>query len=673
MKYSEILAWAVGALCVLGAVQGKAAAPRDMMADTWVATDALGRHMPEPDTLANRLGLDRTVGIFYITWHDADLYNSPAGYRDVESTLAADPQARFTDRTGLWSAPSHMGSYHWGEPEYGYFLSDDEYVMRKDMSMLADAGIDVIILDVTNAACYWKEWDMLFEVMENMAEEGNSVPKVCFWTFNGAPIICAQQIYERYYQPGLHRDLWFYWEGKPLMLCNLAPSLDANGGGSSNPNPHYDPEAATDPDNPHYGDPEYASQFYTDYTRAVKDFFTLRNMWWGYNYWAGKPYAGTEGNWCFGYEMNDPQVGGRPAEKRAATRNGHPEQMAVTAGQHPISFTGKCWRVEGGEPQLNDRDLVERAYVPWLGKEVDHPEAYGIYFQDRWDEALSVDPDFIYLNDWNEWTAGKYHTGAFPDGKPNGPDSFLGRTENTFYFVDQYNAEFNRTIQPAKGICGDNYYMQMAQNIRRYKGARPVPVHTGISRMKVDGSFADWEPVVSYYFDTRGDIAHRDHNGYAGHHYVDNSGRNDIVEVKVAVGKKDIFFYAQTDSCLTPSSDPNWMLLLIDADTDISTGWNGYDFIVNRSVNQDGTTTLCRYDSASADWIPVADVPYAVAGRELELRLPRKLIGMDSDAVTFDFKWSDNPADLAAPVSLFTTGDAAPNRRFNYRYKWRKK
>ena len=647
------------------------AAMRDMMADTWVATDAVGRRMPEADTIAGRRGLDRTVGIFYITWHDAGLYDSPEAYRDVTTTLDADPQARITDCTGLWSPPSNMGSYHWGEPETGYFLSDDPYVMRRDMSMLADAGVDVIILDVTNGVCYWKEWDKLFEVMEEMKGAGNPVPKICFWTFNGYPLTCAQQIYERYYKPGLYRDLWFYWDGKPLLLCNMSPQLDANGEGVHNPNPHYDPTAATDPSHPRFGDPELTEEFYTDYTDSVKDFFTLRNMWWGYDSWGGKPYAGTEDNWCFGYEMNDPAVSGRPAAGRAATHCGQPEQMAVTAGQHPLSLTGKCWRIDGGEPPLNDRDMVERAYVPWLGREVEHPEAYGIYFQDRWEEALSVDPKFIYINDWNEWTAGKYRTGKFPDGKPNGPDRFMGRTDNTFYFVDQYNAEFNRTIQPAKGIWGDNYYMQMVQNIRRYKGAREVPSHKGVNRkMKTDGDFGDWAEIVSYYFDTRGDVDHRDHNGYAGRHYTDTSGRNDIVEAKVAVGKKNIYFYARTDSALTEPTDSGWMLLLLDTDCDSATGWNGYDFIVNRGVKEDGTTTLMRYDNNVSEWVTVAEVPYSVEGSELELKIPRRLVGLTSDALTFDFKWADNPQSLSDFTIFCTTGDTAPNRRFNYRYRW---
>lgn len=650
-----------------------AASARDIMSDTWVATDALGRSMPDPDSMSKRDDKKRTVGIFYITWHDESLYDSPRDYRNVDETLQADTMARFTDRTGLWNSPNRMGSWHWGEPENGYFLSNDRWVIQKDISMLSDAGVDVLILDVTNGVCYWEQWDILFDVMAAMKEKDNEVPQICFWAFNGHPMTCAQQIYERYYKTGQHKDLWFYWDGKPLFLCNMNPTLDANGAGNGNPNPNYDPAAASDPANPHYGDSDYADEFYKDYSKEVKDFFTLRNMWWGYNEWGGKPYAGTEDNWCFGYEMSDTSVSRRSPAKRAATHKGRFEQMAVTAGQHPISMTGKCWRIESGEPALNCYDMVDSAYVPWLGKTVKNPEAYGIYFQDRWDEALSVDPDFIYLNDWNEWTAGKYAVNRTPDGKPNGPDSFLGRKDNTFYFVDQYNAEFNRTIQPAKGVCADNYYMQMAQNIRRYKGARQVPQLAGIKNMKINGKFDKWAGVPSYFLDTRGDIMHRDHNGYAGHHYTNTSGRNDIVESKVAVGKKDIAFYVQCDSDITPYTDPNWMLLLIDADNDPATGWHGYDFIVNRRVDDARHSTLERYDAATGQWLPAGRIEYSVQGKELELAIPRKALGLGGDSLTFDFKWADNPESLTDPISLCTHGDTAPNRRFNYRCRWSKK
>ena len=30
----------------------------------------------------------------------------------------------------------------------------------------------------------------------------------------------ADSIYRDLYQPGLFRDLWFPWQGKPLMICD---------------------------------------------------------------------------------------------------------------------------------------------------------------------------------------------------------------------------------------------------------------------------------------------------------------------------------------------------------------------------------------------------------------------------------------------------------------------
>ena len=57
----------------------------------------------------------------------------------------------------------------------------------------------------------------------------------------------------------------------------------------------------------------------------------------------------------------------------------------------------------------------------------------------------------------------------------------------------------------------------------------------------------------------------------------------------------------------------------------------------------------------------------------LELAVPRKLLGLKGDAFSFDFHWCDNPIDLKDPISLCTSGDSAPNRRFNYRCIWKKK
>ena len=488
-------------------------------------------------------------------------------------------------------------------------------------------------MDVTNGVRYWEEWDILFSTMMKMRQEGNKTPQFAFWSYNNNPVEVVKELYERYYLQEKYKDLWFYWNGRPLLLYNADPSFDANGS--------YDVTAA-------------------DYPQEIFEYFTLRNMWWGRDNWNGRNWLGQEDCWNFGYDIHEPSIMNLPPEKLAGMHNGKVEQMAVTAAQHPCTTVGKSWSRANRQPELDEKDMPGKAYVPWLGKTVEDPTGYGIYFQERWEDALQVDPEFIYLNDWNEWIAGKF----------GWDDPWLGRHSN-FWFVDQYNAEFNRTIQPMKGGYTDNFYMQMAQNIRRYKGVRPIPENRGTKRIAIDGSFADWDKVEVEYRDTRGDVTVRDAKGYAGLHYTDNTGRNDIHDSKVAVTKDgEVCFYVKAGKVITSHTDSNWMLLLIDSDQNTDTGWYGYDILVNKNVIDEGKTEVMRF--ADGEWAAVATVPYAVNGNEMELSIPADLLGVAGRSAGFDFKWADNPQELKDPISLCLHGDTAPNRRFNYRFIWKK-
>lgn len=330
---------------VAGSERADTASFRDIYPDTWVATDAVGRTMPtEEEVGLPKNDQRRVVGIFYITWHTQGLHNLKSPYTaDVTKILEQDPSARLDAHHPLWKE----GSYHWGEPEMGYFLSQDEWVIRKDVSMLADAGVDVMIMDVTNAVRYWDEWDVIFRTMQRMKAEGNKVPKFCFWAFNGPVITVVQDLYDRIYKPGLYSDLWFEWDGKPLLLYNSRPGIDAAESSNPNTNPHYDPDAVTNPANPHYGDPDYTEKVYKDYTSEVKDFFTLRTMWWGYYEWGGERFVGTEDNWSFGYNMADPKVAALKPEELLSTHNGRREQAAVTPAQHPMTMAGPIRSASG--------------------------------------------------------------------------------------------------------------------------------------------------------------------------------------------------------------------------------------------------------------------------------------------------------------------------------------
>ncbi|MBQ4127907.1 MAG: hypothetical protein IJD72_08060 [Alistipes sp.] len=643
---------------------------RDLYSDTWVATDAIGRTMPTNEQTGDvKQDKRRVVGIFYITWHTQNFHSVPSPYTgDITKILQQSPEARNDSNHPAWKRyDPHM--YHYAEPEMGYFLSQDEWVIRKDISMLTDAGVDVMIMDVTNAVRYWDEWEVTFKTMQKMKAEGNPVPKFCFWAFNGPVITVVQELYDRIYKENKYPDLWFYWDGKPLLLYNSDPHHNASGGWVDNPNPNYSEDIANNPNDPNHNNPYYTQKSLTDYTNEIKEFFTLRTMWWGYYEWAGKRFIGTEDNWSFGYSLADERIQNMTPEELMSTHNGKHEQAAVTPAQHPVTMTqnpmgvGKSWTRRYGQPELNEYDMPEVGYIPYLDKTVDNPTHYGAYFQESWDYALKGDPEFLYINDWNEWTAMKFELGP--------GSQWLGRI-NPFHFVDQYNMEFNRGIQPMKGGYTDNYYMQMAQNIRRYKGSRPIPEHTGYSECKIDGRFADWKNNTIEYRDTQGDIFHRDAKGYGGLNYINTSGRNDITTAKAAVGKQAISFYVETSNNITPHTDKNWMLLLIDADNNSSTGWYGYDFIVNQDVKDKHTTTLKQYDNEKKEWNYVADIAMCYSDNRLELSISRQHLNIMGDKLTLDFKWADNPDELSDPISLCLNGDTAPNRRFNYRLIWNK-
>jgi hypothetical protein len=69
--------------------------------------------------------------------------------------------------------------------------------------------------------------------------------------------------------------------------------------------------------------------------------------------------------------------------------------------------------------------------------------------------------------------------------------------------------------------------------------------------------------------------------------------------------------------------------------------------------------------------VEVAELKMNLAANELELSVPRQLLGLTGDQFIFDFKWSDNPESLKDPISCCINGDTAPNRRFNYRFIWK--
>jgi hypothetical protein len=167
----------------------------------------------------------------------------------------------------------------------------------------------------------------------------------------------------------------------------------------------------------------------------------------------------------------------------------------------------------------------------------------------------------------------------------------------------------------------DNYYYQLVDYVRRYKGVRSLtPVKP--SPIVIDGNFDEWTPVLPSFQKDPGTPVWRDFrgSGKAGP-YVNHTGRNDIVEAKVSYNEDNVYFYVRTNNFTSNYTDPNWMLLFLNVDANYTSGWLGYDFVINRAVRSSQQTSLERNNGGNAyAWTKVADISYVRRGKELELR-----------------------------------------------------
>jgi len=583
----------IGALVVLGLVCGAVMTPRaDAQINPgvpWPATDELGRSLPDAGAVGPPKH-GRFVGIFYFLWHDNRGGKSPNwdGPYDVSRILATDPDALKKPDSPLWG-PIGM-SHYWGEPLYGYYLSMDPWVLRRHAELLSDAGVDTLIFDTTNAVTYTPVFMELCRVFSQIRQEGGRTPQIAFMV-NTEAGKTAQKIYDELYKPGLYRDLWFIWDGKPLMIC----------------------------------DPAEASP-------ELKQFFTLRKAHWPFEM-VNTPYA-------WHWEAAYPQPYGYTDDPNK------PEQVNVSVAQNLRVSDGKVTNMSNG-------DARGRSFHD--GHEDTTPGAvlHGYNFQEQWKRAFELHPPFVMVTGWNEWIAGRW-------GKPDGP----------IVFVDQFTEEYSRDIEPMKGGHGDNYYWQLVANIRRYKGAPALPKASAPKTIRIAASFNQWQKVEPAYVAHFGNTLPRDFDGAGGTHYTNNTGRNEFALLKVARDKTNVYFYARTRKPITPHTDPNWMWLLIDVDQNHATGWEGYDFIVNRQVQSDGRTWLEK-NVGGWNWRRVAPVSYRVKGNEIQIAIPRRALGLKlgTSALALDFKWVDNcqhPGDI---MDFYLSGDVAPIARFSYRYK----
>ena len=615
-----------------GLLTGKAEA-RSAEPEQYGGIDGLGRIITDSGDTA-RPKKTRYVGMFFWDWHS---FFSSQPAMNITRIISEHPEAANDFSHEAWGKRESGAPYFWNEPIYGYYSSLDEYVLRKQAELLADAGVDVLFFDCTNGTnTFMSEYKVIVRVFEAAREQGVNVPKLAFMLninpntlYDNNPNE-LRQIYRQIYKKDIGKDLWFYWEGKPLVL-SPADCLD----------PEKDNEILD----------------YFTFRRSDDSFFTADtdigdNIWGWLSVYPQTRYGvrpdGSVEEMAVGVAQNANEFGmkGSADQKYGLTAMNDPRGTvhgrAFTEGNYSYTY-----KTDGGNVMVSGdtKDAL----------------LYGLNFQQQWDRAIEIDPDIVFITGWNEWIAGRWEEWG-------GGDAI---TRNAF--PDEYTDEFSRDIEPSKGILKDYYYYQLVTNIRRYKGAAETKLYPEKHTIDIAGALSQWDAAEAEYIHYSGNTLARKYSGYRGIKFDSDTMRNDIVSAKVAYDDDNIFFLVKTAEKLTASDGNAWMRLLIRTRSGGDT-WEGFDFIVNRTspgapdASGLGNAVLER-STGGWNWEKVGGIRYRADNDTLQLEIPRSLLGFANKAIDLEFKWSDNMQTDGDIMDFYLSGDVAPGGRFTFLFR----
>ncbi len=604
-----------------------------ILPDTWAAVDGLGRTVSSYSEVGDTRN-NKAVGMFFWNWHD---YWSGVKPMNITEILKEHPEARNDYDHPAWNQEQPLAPYFWNEPIWGYYKTSDPYVIRKQAELLADAGVDVIFFDLTNGDLTFKSsYLAIYKEFLKAKEDGVNVPQICFFlnpylsaADNEAMKKQLTEIYNTIYTDTQYKDLWFYWDGKPLMV------------GYENLLSKNDPTE-----------------------KAMLDFFTFRKPAQGG--YCQEDTKEQQWGWCNCY----------PQARLGLREDGSCEQMCVSIAQnYDKTYDGKDF--SKGLIAMNDylnraqgRGYAKGNYsyqytyaneIITVNKDTKDAYLYGLNIQQQWDYAIACNPDFIFVTGWNEWTAQRR-------------DTWQG-TENGF--PDNFSDEYSRDIEPSKGILKDHYYYQLVENIRRFKGARKPEAATADKNVgktiDINSSEDQWADVALSYDHYTGSTQDRRYMGYLGVSHKYATMRNDIVTSKVAYDQAFVYFMVETKDDIV--SGDGWMRLLIDTDpTGVTANWEGFEYILNR-VSPTGSDAVIEKSTGGWNFEQVGTAKFSVKGKRLQIAVPRNALELtDSTRLSFNFKWADNTLDKDTKkdsgdiLDFYLYGDVAPGGRFMFAF-----
>ena len=339
----------------------------------------------------------KQVGIFYWPWfseksttgvyNNTEILKMENGLKLLTSLKDVNPDI----------SPAYQDHY-WDEPLFGYYHSQDKWVIRRHLRMLGLAGVDYICFDATNGIAFSAVAKTVLSCIDELQKEGFNPPRLTFYTHYKSMQV-VKRLYKDVYSANYCPNGWYTYDGKPMIIAYTEPKDDIKAtGGPYNPSKYND---------------------------EIANFFTFVRPEWPNEYRMYKDsIAWVEWKYPIPY-------------------HGKFSAMTVSPSAHvgcPYSYSLTGHTTNWG-----------RGWDPQSGQNISENVEKGTFFQLNWDRALDRDPDMIFVGGWNEWTMTKQEWGG------------------EYAFVDNVNLEYSRDIEPMKGGCNDAFYMQMTDNIRKYK------------------------------------------------------------------------------------------------------------------------------------------------------------------------------------------------------------
>ena len=582
-----------------------------------VATDALGRSFGESSVYAS----DKDVGVFYSVWHSDHVGNN--GILDITKLQEENPD-------DLWDVSVNTNfAHYWGEPLYGYYASDDPWVIERHLELFTMAGIDYLALDLTNISYYERNCRALFDKILEFQAQGWDVPQV-MGLFSGCPyrgqvdIDKLNGFYNTFYKDSKYDSVWYRKgaKNKPLIAIDMENE-------------------------------------FKELSFELQNYFCFRNLMWPWSEYGTEQYRDMAWiDWCKEQQIFDVENLGMMSVSVAQHSDNVDPRMSnsVDPSLKPLKYNYN--RGRGWTYYENEYSADYANYCNTYGTNNLELAHQGTNLQFCWDNAHESRDllSEVLVTGWNEWIAFKNDYG-----------------DGTAAFVDLCDMEFSRDLEMMKDGYGDNFYLQNMLNTRKFKNTAETIYRS--SKMTPNSLFEAWEGARTY-LDIVGDALERDWYDATrseANRLKNNTNRNDIEKVTITDDGEYLYIQVTTVGDIVVEEDKtNNLNILLSIQGANDAKWEGYDYIVNRTPTTLGGVTTALEKVAvnnQFEWSKAADCACYLNGKTFAVKIALSDLGISKgEKFTIDFKVADGISEQGNIIQYYIDGDCAPIGRLNYRY-----